>query len=210
MLGERSHRLVVVDAMTDRSGKRVRYLLLCLCDCGELFLTEKCSVRTGHTKSCGCLTRDRTIERNKTHGHSKDSEYRAWAHMLGRCRNKNKRDYKYYGGRGIKVCERWLNFENFLQDIGEKPTKDHTLDRIDVDGDYEPGNCRWATRSEQCRNQRSNRRLTFNGETLIVQDWAEKLGVPPDRIRGRLRKGWSTEDILTIKQNGRYKRKTAV
>jgi hypothetical protein len=118
--------------------------------------------------------------------------------MIQRCTNPNNPRYARYGGRGIAVCERWRSFESFLQDMGPRP-EGKTLDRVNVDGDYEPGNCRWATPAEQNRNMKRNRVLEWNGRSLCVCDWAKQLGISPITLRSRLRLGWTVEQALTIK-----------
>ncbi len=140
--------------------------------------------------------------RKPVHGHAgrlakRPPEYVACDHMKRRCLNKQHPAYKDYGGRGIGICESWLLFENFLKDMGNKPSAKHTLDRINNDGDYEPGNVRWATRKEQARNQRNNRRITFGGECLTVTEWAERLNIDRLLIYRRLSWGWSEVDALT-------------
>lgn len=143
----------------------------------------------------------------KTHGqsNSKDyagtAEYRAWAGMKSRCYNKKRGDYERYGGRGIKVCERWSGkngFINFLSDMGRKPTQDHSLDRYpDNNGHYEPSNCRWATRSEQGINKRNNHMLTLNGKTQTIAQWSKELGILEKTIDSRIVYGWCDKDVLT-------------
>jgi len=137
-------------------------LWLCKCDCGNEIITRRSRLINRETTSCGCL--------RIKHGHNmnnKSSTYNSWASMKQRCKNKNIREYNYYGGRGIKVCDRWLKFENFLEDMGEKPEIHLELDRINNDGNYEPGNCRWTTRSEQNRNRRKythKRKKVYTGD----------------------------------------------
>lgn len=115
--------------------------------------------------------------------------------MISRCKLPSGRAYKYYGGRGIKVCERWVKFENFLVDMGERPTG-KSIDRINNDGNYEPGNCRWATDIEQHRNRSDNVRITFNGETMTMAEWEERLSMKRGLLRDRISSGWSAEDAL--------------
>lgn len=133
-----------------------------------------------------------------THGHSGTSLYKTWERMRQRCHNPNSNSYGNYGGRGIVVCERWLSsFENFLADMGERP-EGKTLDRYpDNDGNYEPGNCRWATNAEQKRNTRRTKMITFNGKTLCMRDWAALVGVSESQFWKRINKGWPLERALT-------------
>jgi hypothetical protein len=138
-------------------NKAGQYIWLCRCECGTEKPVTATSLIERDAKSCGCLR----IENRFKHGHGtkktrKGSEYSSWEHMRARCRNPKHKHYSYYGGRGIKVCERWDSFINFLADMGSKPTKAHSLDRKDPNGNYEPSNCRWATRKEQALNQRRN------------------------------------------------------
>lgn len=136
------------------------------------------------------------------HGMYGTPTYNVWALMLKRCRSQGRPDYARYGGRGITVCERWSRFENFLADMGERPAG-KTLDRIDNHGNYEPGNCRWATASEQCRNTRRNNNLTLNGVTRCATEWAELTGLPVSTIKVRKRHGWPDVDALTAPPGAR-------
>lgn len=131
-----------------------RILWKCVCECGQECEKSGVLLRTGHTKSCGCLTSKTCAERNKTHGMSKLPEYRVWKEMHRRCKNANRDDYKHYGGRGISVCKRWSKFENFYEDMGKRPSVSHSIDRIHTDKSYCPSNCVWATQTQQVRNRR--------------------------------------------------------
>jgi hypothetical protein len=124
-------------------------------------------------------------------------EYITWDHMKGRCLRKNHVRYKDYGGRGITVCDRWLLFQNFLEDMGRKPSPSHTIDRIDNNGNYEPGNCRWATVATQQSNRRDNAKITFVGKTLTISEWSRELGIPITTISLRIKRGLPVEQILT-------------
>lgn len=127
------------------------------------------------------------------------AEYAVWRAIKQRCCNPTHRKYHCYGGRGIKMCERWRNsFHVFLQDVGPRPSAEYWIERINNDGNYEIGNVKWATAFEQCRNRRQNRNITFNGETLCVTDWAKRIGMSKSTLRDRLASGWSVSDALTL------------
>jgi hypothetical protein len=133
----------------------------------------------------------------RTHGMCGSAEYATWCGMLRRCRNKNERAYRHYGGRGIIVCDRWLDFANFYADMGPKPSKDHSIDRINNDGNYEPGNCRWATWSQQAKNKRC-RKFLFRGQMLSLSAIAEMVGLPRILVRDRINRGWTVEEATSI------------
>lgn len=124
-------------------------------------------------------------------------EYRSWRCMWNRCRNKKEKVWHLYGGRGITVCERWTSFATFLEDMGPKPTPQHSIDRIDNDAGYSPENCRWATRKKQQRNMRSNRTISFNGATRCIAEWAELLGINYLTLTARIKRGWPVERAFT-------------
>lgn len=182
-----------------RSGKAVYR-----CTCGVEKELWTGNVRSGDTRSCGCLLRETAAARQLKHGaarrHQQRIEWHAWNRMRQRCYNPRDRVYRHYGGRGIIVCARWLaSFADFLSDVGPRPSPAHSLDRYpDNDGNYEPGNVRWATGKEQARNKRSNLMLTHAGRTQLLVVWAEEIGIPAAVIRERLsRYGWSVEKALT-------------
>ena len=125
------------------------------------------------------------------HGMAETSEYTSWQGMKNRCFNPNYHRYSDWGGRGITVCDRWLNFENFLADMGTKPSPKHSLDRIDNNADYSPKNCKWSTKAEQDNNKRNNHLITIDDVTLTIAQWAEKMGISHQVIYSRLKSGWS-------------------
>lgn len=166
---------------------------LCICDCGNETTVRANSLRKGHTKSCGCLQ----IKKARTHGLSHSAEYRAWDAMKRRCLNKRTRFYSLYGGRGIKVCDRWKqDFQAFFDDMGARPSPRHSIDRIDNDGDYEPENCRWALQTDQIRNRRNSIRFAVMGELLTQSEMADRYGIPFGTLRSRLRRGWSIDRAI--------------
>lgn len=168
---------------------------LCRCSCGTQRTIRGSSLTSGGTTSCGCKRSEelsvRMRERHTTHGRSGGPEYRAWQAMKARCYNSSRRGFQEYGGRGIRVCERWSDsFENFFMDMGAKPSPLHTVDRVDVNGHYEPRNCRWATRREQAQNTRLNVRLTYNHETHVIAEWARRRGINGRTLANRIQRGW--------------------
>lgn len=202
LTGRRFGRLMVQAVAAHRNG---RPAWRCVCDCGQVRDVLSFNLTGGKTVSCGCLGREQTSRRATIHGACRDGrrtpERQAWHDMMGRCHNKKNGRYGSYGGRGITVCERWRGpggFVNFLADLGPRPSDRHSLNRLDNDGSYCPENCEWSTAKEQQRNMRSNVFLTHGGETLCVAEWAERTGLRWGVIHGRIRKGWSVEDALTI------------
>lgn len=184
------------------NDRHMNLLWLCRCQCGKEKIIKGSSLRSGATQSCGCL-RDqiaRTI--HVTHGHrrhtQKNATYTTWISMIQRCTNPNAMGWENYGGRGIKVCDRWLNsFEDFLADVGERPSTSHSIDRFpDNNKGYEPNNVRWATRKEQMNNRRNCRYLTHNGKTQTIQQWRRELGLGRGVIDGRLKAGRPIHEVL--------------
>jgi len=172
------------------------------CSCGKLVEKRKYDVLDGKIASCGCLQAELLGAFNKktktTHGMRSAPEYEAWRAMKKRCYSNNTENWIHYGGRGITVCERWLNSsEAFLEDMGRRPSSRHSLGRINNDGNYEPSNCRWETPSQQLNNTRTNHTLEFRGEVATIAQWALKIGVPRHLICSRIRYGWSVEKTLT-------------
>lgn len=202
--GQRFNRLVVLRRAAIEDGGNLRWE--CRCDCGNITTSLGSHLKNGGVKSCGCLLL-KAGEQTRTHGFtaSQDplakSTYAAWANMIDRCVNPKAKAYKNYGGRGIRVCERWRgSFEAFVEDIGVRPSKDHSLDRYpDVNGGYEPSNCRWATASEQTRNTRKTVFIEFEGRRVALADAADKNGLKHTTVKERLKRGWPVEEALTLK-----------
>jgi hypothetical protein len=202
--GRRYGRLVVIgDAQPTLAGKRACFVR---CDCGNELSVTTSGLATGKTRSCGCLSKEMTLQRSLKHGHAHrgkhHSAYGIWAAMRSRCELTTHHKYPIYGGRGIKVCDRWQAFENFLADMGERP-HGTSIDRINNDGNYEPTNCRWATNRQQSRNQRVNVMVEMDGQVLCLIEWTEKLGIPYDRTLARIEKGWDPVLALTTPRYAR-------
>jgi hypothetical protein len=172
---------------------------LCRCDCGNEAAILTDNLTRGKSRSCGCQKNAAISKAITKHGKVKTKTYRAWGHLKGRCLNPGDRVYALYGGRGITVCDRWLNsFENFLADMGEPPTKAHSIDRINCDGNYEPGNCRWATSQGQALNQRRNRYFSLGDESHTLTEWAEIKGISYTRLYQRIAiLKWPLERAIT-------------
>lgn len=152
LTGKKFGKLTVIER-TENIGNRVAWL--CKCDCGNEKVVRGDDLKTGNTKSCGCYRDEfKRVHGHNTKRHGRTPEYTSWNHMMQRCYNPKNNMYEFYGAKGVTVCERWHEFKNFIEDMGEKPSTGHTIDRIDVYGNYEPSNCRWATREQQDRNVR--------------------------------------------------------
>lgn len=201
--GKKFGRLTVIRPDTESSR---RYRWVCRCDCGNIKSIEGTKIRTGHTQSCGCLHAESIQRTLCIHGHSrwgqkKSPEYCTWVNIRSRCNNPKAAGYESYGGRGIKVCEAWnasTGFPAFLRDVGKKPSPDHSLDRIDPNGNYEKGNVRWILKSKQAQNTRRTRLITFDGQTLCVAEWERVLGFKAGTIARRIDvSGWSEHKALS-------------
>lgn len=196
-------RLTVVKFIGKHTGN---FFWECLCSCGKSTTVRSSSLKRGKVVSCGCYGAQRVIEAKTKHGLAGTREYVAWASIIHRCTNQNAKGWKDYGGRGITICDRWRSFTNFIADVGMGAFAGCTIERIDNNGSYEPGNVRWATRKEQARNRRSNRHLTFKGRTKPIAAWADEVGVSAKVIYLRLFYGWSTERALTQPTQSRQPR----
>jgi hypothetical protein len=204
--GVRYGRLTVVDRAPNRfqAGGRSIIMWNCVCECGEKAVVQSDRLSSGKTQSCGCLNRETTSKhRRKYHSGFKGinehrKEYVSWMGARVRVLGSKSPKYHNYGGRGIRMCERWLNsFEAFLYDMGPSP-KGTSIDRIDNNGNYEPGNCRWATSQEQQRNRRVTVLISIGTLQKTAAEWAEVSGVPADRISSRIKRGWEPERAVFV------------
>lgn len=184
-------RGIEVVAFSHKDNRR-SYYYFCRCHCGKGFVAEGTRLSTGRTTGCGCYGK------SLQHGRVCTPEYSVWAAMKRRCFNPKTLYYSEYGGRGITVCERWMDFKNFFADMGARPSEKHSIERIDNNGNYEPNNCRWADRHTQARNRRSVIMLTHQGVTKCLKDWAAHLGMLDSTLRERLKSGWPVEKALSI------------
>lgn len=172
-------------------------LYKCKCDCGNEVIAKYKLLRFNHTKSCGCIFKNMLILRNKTHGLKYTREYGIWCNIKKRCYNKKSKAYYNYGGRGIKMCDRWLDkFENFFEDMGNCIINNGSIERIANNLGYFKENCRWATMLEQNNNKRNNIKLTYNSKTMTILEWSKLLGISKGLIAGRYHRGWSIDRIL--------------
>ena len=194
MIGQVFTRLTVLSmSEVTQKGEKV---WICRCACGAEKHARGSALRGGYIKSCGCLQQESRNTAKRTHGLSHMQVYSVWSNMRQRCTNPNTVGYVLYGGRGVTVCTRWNSFENFHADMGDPP-KGASIDRINNDGNYEPNNCRWATRTDQNQNKRTTRYLTAGGETLPLAVWAKRLGIRHSTLRERLDRGWSEQRACT-------------
>ena len=187
-IGKIYGRLTVLSISYDKNTKK--YTSLCKCECGNIKEYDFACVKSGNTSSCGCYYKEVRGKATITHNMSKSKEHKAWRHIKERCFNPNSDCYNNYGARGITMCQRWKDsFENFYADMGKAPSAKHSVDRIDVNGNYEPGNCRWATDKQQSRNRRITYYITYNGESRSTCDWEDLLGLKRGRLRAAYKKG---------------------
>jgi hypothetical protein len=191
LVGKRYGRLTVRERRANSPAGKTRWLVGC--DCGNTRIVIGSELTSGHTASCGCIVRQ--------HGdaaHGKPSpEWKAWRAMRERCGKPQHKAYARYGGRGISVCDRWSIYENFLADMGRRTSPKHSLDRINNDGNYEPGNCRWATNTQQSTNRSSSQFLTLDGKRMTMSQWAKAHGMATSRLGRRLSSGWDLRRALT-------------
>lgn len=191
-VGKRVGRLFIVSVIPT-TNQHSRYL--CRCDCGNEKEFWHSAIFQANVDSCGCRTSEKCSIRSTKHGMSSSSVYKVWAGMKDRCLNKKNKFYCHYGERGIKVCTRWLVFENFIADMGPRK-RGLTIERINNEGDYEPSNCRWVTRKVQQRNRRCSINLTVGGRTACISQWADERCMNRNTIVGRLKAGWTHEKAV--------------
>jgi len=198
LTGEQFGRLVVLRYAGKNNNGRTQWL--CKCNCENEKIIVGYHLKSGDTKSCGCLRVEKTIKRLTKHGHSTRAKtsktYRSWYSIIQRCTNPNNKDYHSYGGRGITICKRWMKFENFLKDMGEMP-KGHQIDRVNNDKGYCRSNCRLVTSKINNRNKRNNHLITYKGKTQCMSAWAEELNINKATLWYRVYYGWSIEKTLT-------------
>lgn len=193
LTGQKFGRLVVLGRKGSKNGKAAWE---CRCECGQIIVSRSCDLKQEKQTSCGCIKKEGT---HKTHGKSKDRLYRIWRNMKTRCANENIKAYKDYGGRGIKVCDEWIdNFQSFYDWSMANGYSDRlTIERVNVNGNYEPSNCKWATMKDQQRNKTNNHLLTFNGDTLTLAEWSEVTGIHRATLKSRLDAGCTVGKTLT-------------
>lgn len=195
--GRRFGALVAIALSERDESKENNHLWLFRCDCGNEKIARIKNVRSGKTSSCGCRFSQMMADRNRSHGMAgKSPAYRSWKDMRQRCGNPNNTDWRDYGERGIKVCDRWNDFAAFLEDMGERPIG-HSIDRIDVNLGYSKENCRWAPDKVQANNKRSNRLIEFKGKVATLQQWADETGILRETIAARINAGWEIGDALS-------------
>lgn len=199
LTGHRFGRLTVVER-AENIGKKTAWL--CKCDCGNSKIVSGSSLHSGDVQSCGCLWRDTVPEHNKEvnlrHGESHSKIHKTWRNMRYRCNNPNCMSYKNYGGRGITICKEWDSYESFRDwALANGYSEGLSIDRIDVNGNYEPSNCRWVSTKTQNNNTRKNHYLTYNGVTHTIQEWSDITGINWTTIKARIDMGWTVEKALT-------------
>lgn len=205
LTGQRFGRLVAIEPLKERSGNGY-VVWRCKCDCGKEVNVQSRYLTGGGTTSCGCYSKEVHADMLKKHGKSRSRLYRVYMTMKSRCENPNAHEYDNYGGRGVKICDEWQNYEAFSEwaknnGYEEEQRGKCTLDRIDTDGDYEPSNCRWVTMKIQQRNRRNNKLITYKGETHCISEWAEIAGIRYGTFIKRLQCGWSMERAMTTAVN---------
>ena len=196
--GDRYGKLTIIKEVEKQNGFR---MFECRCDCGNIKVFILNNLRRSHTTTCGC-----SWDGNPTHGMRKTKEYSSWSGMRRRCLDFKNPKYPSYGGRGIKICERWMeSFENFYEDMGNIPGKCYSLGRIDNNGNYCPENCRWETMKQQARNKRNSKMITIDGVCRSMAEWSEISGLKYGALQYRLYTGWDPKEAITLKYGEKRK-----
>jgi hypothetical protein len=201
-------RLTVIKRAKNSKGNKARWE--CKCTCGKTVIVSAASLKSKHesTKSCGCLQKEnyKKFGGVKTHGMSNTDEYNSWEHIVQRCTNPNNTSFHNYGARGITICSEWRNdFMAFFNYIGPKPSKNHSVDRINNNSGYKPGNVRWATQTQQANNSRHNRKITVSNVTLTVAEWARFVGINQATLWYRILAGWPKEKAIFSSVKTQYR-----
>lgn len=192
--GKRFGRLTVLREGPRQGSQRT---VVCKCQCGGIKTAYVCNLTTGKTQSCGCFHKEMASKAKKTHGKTKTIEHKIWSNLRARCNCKGSGGYYKYGARGIKVCDRWNSFEDFLDDMGLRPSPEYSIERVDNEGPYSPENCIWATRLMQANNKRNNRFLELDHVRMTLSQWAREICISPKTLQTRLSRNWSVRDVLT-------------
>ena len=188
-------RLTAIEKVFDKT----QYKWKCLCSCGNIVIVVSNKLTSGHTKSCGCLAKEILLKRNTKHNLVRTKEYKCWQKLKERCYNPNCKEYKNYGGRGINVCKEWINsFQCFINDMGNKYSEKHSIDRINVNGNYCKENCRWATSKEQSNNRRNNVIFIYNGISKTQNQWAEFYNISSSTFINRIKR-MTFEELANFK-----------
>lgn len=194
LTGDKYGRLT---ALSRAENKAKKSAWNCVCECGNRKVVTSTHLRAGRVRSCGCLAAESRGQARKTHGMTGTKPYKIWRSMIDRCYYPSQHAYPYYGGRGITICDRWLDFQNFYRDMGDIP-EGMTIDRVDNEGNYEPDNCHWATKTDQANNKRNNRMLTWKGKKQTMAQWAREVDINYFALRYRIDSGWSIERAFTM------------
>lgn len=195
MAGQKCGSVTAIRETGKCSDGKAKWLFAC--DCGKEFEVSGSKVRGGEVHTCPSCSKERVRLARTKHGERQSVEYRTWTHIKSRCLNEKVPEFGHYGGRGITICERWIDsFENFLADMGKRPAGRYSIDRIDVDGNYEPSNCRWANAQEQQNNKRNNRKIAINGSIKNMAQWADENGLRHETVFKRIKRGKNGEDLI--------------
>lgn len=202
LTGREFDRLIVDSLSPEKRHGRTAWN--CTCKCGQKVIATTNALLRGNTRSCGCRKLEMIGARRRTHGLSRNPTYINWLAMKSRCENPNNQDYRLYGGRGVTICDRWQSFGNFLADMGHRPFPRATIERKDTNGNYEPGNCVWATQKTQTRNKRANRLITIDGVTKCLGEWCELYGRDYRLVHHRIQNGWTPEAALSTPKQTKW------